>query len=161
MPKAEKVVANLVQHYKVEEILWDLDGTLVPGDGLEWDHCLQTHVVDCERLTALLHSLPGVTHSLASRNAQLEEPSDTIVAAAREIGFDRVIPGLCQKVDEPKSSPDGKRALLIDDSVKECRLSLGKETVVVALHLHTDSGIFEAVSRKQYAVVKPDVVVSI
>lgn len=139
--------------HAIDEVLWDVDGTIVPGDGLEYGQCLLSCVEDPDRLTAMLRALRPVNSSIASRNAQFDKPSTSLLRKAASLGFNGVVLDLLRKRSVPKQSPTGRRALLIDNSLHECRRALKSNVVVVALHLCNNKGFFATIDNGHYSVL--------
>jgi hypothetical protein len=150
-PSTEEVLAYLVRVHSIEEILWDVDGTLVPGDGLNFGQHMPTCIVDPDRFRQLLRGLK-TRHTIASRNGQFHTESPMMQVWLRSLGFDGHMTGLCDytRVKKPTRRT---RALLIDDSVTECTRSIRAPNVMAAVHLRNpNDGLFKAIDTGHFTL---------
>ena len=155
-PGAEEVLRRVVQEYDVDEILWDVDGTLVPGRrGLVWDTRLDTVLEDKYRLCGVVLQLWHVDHTVASRNMIFGPESSEVTGWLHELGFTGHLLGLHRKLATPKHSVGHKRALLIDDQLRECLMAVEHPTVAAAIHLKGNRGAFHELDTANYEVITP------
>jgi hypothetical protein len=150
---AEKVIQSIVERHDIEEILWDVDGTLVIGHGLKSNDSLVESIDQFERLKLLLKGLPNVQHLLVSRNRHFAFYNPSLDTKVNEHGFDGYIKGLNLDLKRSKGSINEKRSLLIDDSLEECAFALGetdKTSVVAALQVKKHKGMFASLDKGDY-----------
>lgn len=155
-PGAEAVLRRVVQEHDVDEILWDIDGTLVPKGGLGWNTRLDTVLEDKYRLCGVVRGLWHVQHTVASRNLIFEHESDEVTGWLSELGFAGHLLDLNRKRLTPKQSVGKKRALLIDDQLPECKRAVEHPTVAVAIHLKGNRGLFHELDAANYEVITPN-----
>jgi phosphoglycolate phosphatase-like HAD superfamily hydrolase len=140
---AEGIIQHIVEQYKIDVVVWDVDGTLVcDGGGLEsWKGPFERQIAHAQRLRELLARLSHVEHVVMSRNYNFNA-STPYHSEVKAFGFSHSVPDL-YRTEAPKTV-SSKRTLLIDDSHEECTWSLSAGCVVTIQPTEEDADVFAA-----------------
>lgn len=152
MPTSDERLKRIIEAHGIQVVLWDLDGTLVPGMGLDAGQSLSRKIRFKRRLTTLFRNIPHVQHIITSRNRLFLTENKSTFEEVRRLGFHGYVVGLFEKLDTTKGLYDGRDALLIDDRASECYHSVSsypKTSVSMAVRVNGKKGFFASIDNNE------------